>query len=93
MIRAVFDGPQETWAYIDPATGRIEKQVDRLARLNRWMFNGLHSLDFSFWYDKRPLWDAAVILLSLGGLATSSIGLILGLRRLRCWFAHTRDGL
>lgn len=89
VIRAVFDDPQETWAYIDPATGRIEKRVHRLARLNRWMFNGLHSLDFGFWYDKRPLWDAAVILLSVGGLATSSIGLILGLRRIRRWFARS----
>ncbi len=93
VIRAVFDDPHETWAYIDPATGRIEKRIHRLARLNRWMFNGLHSLDFAFWYDKRPLWDAAVILLSLGGLATSSIGLILGLRRIRRWIVRLRGGL
>ena len=44
--------------------------------------NGLHSLDFSFWYYKRPLWDIGVILLSLGGAALSGIGLVMGFRRI-----------
>jgi hypothetical protein len=51
--------------------------------VERWLFNGLHSLDFPFWYDVRPLWDIGVILLSIGGLALSGIGIVLGVRRIR----------
>jgi hypothetical protein len=50
--------------------------------VERWLFNGLHSLDFRFWYDKRPLWDIGMIVLSLGALAASAIGLVFGFRRL-----------
>ena len=54
----------------------------RLSRIERWLFSGLHSLDFGFWYDRRPFWDLGMILLSLGALATSAIGVVLGFRRL-----------
>jgi hypothetical protein len=53
-----------------------------LNRVERWLYNGLHSLDFAFWYNS-PAWDVGVIALSLGGLSTSAMGLYLGLRRLR----------
>lgn len=88
VLRISFDDPGRTTAYLDPATGRIAGLTHRLARLDRWLFNGLHSLDFGFWYDKRPLWDIAVIALSLGGLATSGIGMWLGFRRMRRWLAR-----
>jgi hypothetical protein len=58
-------------------------QVNQLNRAERWLYNGLHTLDFSFLYYNRPLWDAVVILLSLGGTAVSGIGLFMGLKRLR----------
>ena len=53
-----------------------------MQRLERWLFNGLHSLDFRFWYARRPLWDAGMILLLGAGLAGSAIGTWLGMRRL-----------
>lgn len=83
VLRVRFDDPLETWVYVDTETSAIVTQVHRLNRLERWLFNGLHSLDFAFWYDKRPLWDVGMILLSLGALATSAIGLYLGAKRLR----------
>ena len=57
--------------------------VHRYSRLERWLFNGPHSLDFAFWYDRRPLWDIGVITLMLGGLASSGIGLWVGAGRIR----------
>lgn len=83
VLRVTFGDPDRTSAYIDTATGRIVGRTHRFARLDRWLFNGLHSLDFGFWYDKRPLWDIVVITLSLGGLMTSGIGMVLGIRRMR----------
>lgn len=83
VLRVRFADPAETWVYVDPETSQVVAQIHRLNRVERWLYNGLHSLDFSFWYTRRPLWDAGVILLCLGGLATSGIGLLLGVRRLR----------
>jgi uncharacterized iron-regulated membrane protein len=83
VLRVRFDDPLETWVYIDPALGQILGTVHRLERVERWLYNGLHSLDFGFWYDRRPLWDIGMIVLSLGALVTSTIGFWLGLKRLR----------
>jgi hypothetical protein len=82
VLRVKFDDPADTWFYFDLATSRELGSVHRFSRLERWLFNGLHSLDFSFWYARRPLWDIGVILLCLGALATSSIGFYLGFKRL-----------
>ncbi len=83
VLRVKFDDPLETWVYIDPELGQVVASIHRLHRVERWLYNGLHSLDFGFWYDRRPLWDIGMILLSLGALATSTIGFWLGLKRLR----------
>ena len=83
VLRVKLADPGETWLYVDPLLGRPLASVHRLNRVERWLFNGLHSLDFAFWYDRRPLWDAGLIALSAGGLASSGIGLWLGFRRVR----------
>jgi hypothetical protein len=49
----------------------ILQREERLTRLNRWLYHGLHSLDFPWLYNRRPLWDIVVIALSAGGLAVS----------------------
>jgi uncharacterized iron-regulated membrane protein len=82
VLRLKFDDPMATWYYIDPSQARVVARTHRYSRIERWLFNGLHSLDFAFWYDKRPLWDIGMIALSLGALLTSAIGMFLGLRRL-----------
>jgi hypothetical protein len=83
VLRIKLADPHETWVYVDPARGEIVASIHRLQRLERWLYNGLHSLDFGFWYDRRPLWDIGMILLSLGALVTTTIGLWLGFRRLK----------
>lgn len=88
VLRVDFDDAEQSTVYLNPATGKLVGQTHRLARVDRWLFNGLHSLDFAFWYDNRPLWDVAVIALSLGGLATSGTGLVLGVRRFRRWLVR-----
>jgi hypothetical protein len=83
VVRVKFDDPGQTWVYIDPETSQVLSSVHRLSRVERWLYNGLHSLDFAFWYDSRPLWDIGMIALCLGGFTTSSLGLFLGVRRMR----------
>jgi PepSY-associated TM region len=82
VLRVKFGDSAQTWLYIDPEMSRVVATVHRLSRVERWLYSGLHDLDFSFWYDRRPLWDIGVITLCLGGLASSSIGLFLGIKRL-----------
>jgi hypothetical protein len=83
IVRVKFDDEDKTWVYVDPEVSQVVARIHRLDRVERWIYNGLHSLDFSFWYDRRPLWDIGVLTLMLGGLASSTIGLYLGIRRLR----------
>jgi hypothetical protein len=83
VLRVKFADPAETWVYVDPEMSQMLAQIPRLARVERWLYNGLHSLDFSFWYDKRPLWDIGMLTLLLGGLASTSFGLVMGVKRLR----------
>ncbi len=83
VLRVRFDDPQQTWLYLDPGRGAIVLKEERLTRLNRWLYHGLHSLDFPFLYAKRPLWDIVVILLSVGGIVLSVTTVSQSWRRLR----------
>jgi len=92
VLRVKFNDPARTWFYIDPEMSQVLAQVHRLNRVERWLYNGLHSLDFAFWYSS-PLWDVGMITLCLGGLASSGIGLLLGIRRLRRGAVRTASSL
>jgi hypothetical protein len=82
VLRVKFDDPARSWVYVDPLRGELLSIIHKYSRVERWLYSGLHSLDFAFWYHKRPLWDFVMILLLCGGLASSVLGLYLGLRRL-----------
>ena len=83
VLRVRYGDPEHTWLYMDPARGGIVLKTDDTRRLRRWLYQGLHSLDFPFLYYKRPLWDIVVIVLSIGGLVLSATTLVPAWRRLR----------
>ena len=83
VLRARYDDADDTWLYFDPYRGAIARKEERLTRLNRWLYHGLHGLDLPSLYDRRPLWDAVVIGLSLGGILVSATSAAQGWRRLR----------
>ncbi len=69
-------------AYFEPVSGELRYFIDRARQWNRWLFNGLHSLDFPAIVHNRPLWDILVWLL-LGGVTAGAIsGTWLGWKRL-----------
>ena len=82
VVRVKFADPAESWVYIDPTDSQVLAEIPRLARVERWLYNGLHSLDFPFWYNSIA-WDIGVIALCLGGFASSGLGVLLGIRRMR----------
>jgi len=67
----------ETGYYIDPHTARIVGQRDPGAWFNRWLYHGLHSLNFPWLYNHRPAWDIVVLLLLAGGTTLSVTSAIL----------------
>jgi hypothetical protein len=91
VLRVRFSDAAGTWLYVDPARGVILRREERLTRLNRWLYHGLHSLDFPWLYHRRPLWDIVVITLSMGGLAVSVTSAPAAWRRLRRHARHARS--
>jgi hypothetical protein len=81
VLRIRYLDEQRTWLYFDPHRATITPQ-QRLSRLNRWLYAGLHEFDLPFLYNSRPLWDIVVILLSIGGILLSSTTLWPMLKRL-----------
>ena len=83
VLRVKFDDPALSWIYIDPRKAELLSLIPRNSRIERWLYSGLHSLDFRFWYHSRPLWDIGVLLLLTGGLLISLLGLYLALKRVK----------
>ena len=83
VLRFIFDDPDRTWVHVDPRTGQVLNWLRRSDRLDRWLFNALHSLDFRWLLSHRPAWDILMWLLSLAGLLISITSVVIGWRRLR----------
>ena len=69
--------------YVDPKTARIVQSYNSHSRWNRWLYHGLHSMNFPLLYKHRPLWDIVVLILILGGTSLSVTALILACGVLR----------
>jgi hypothetical protein len=83
VLRVRYNDPQETWLYIDPFRGSVAWREEWSSRTRRWLYNGLHKLDVPVLYENRPLWDIAIVALSIGGLVLSVTTLVPAYRRLR----------
>jgi len=88
VLRIKFDDPESTWLYVDPQSSELVARAHRRERINRWIYHGFHSLDFSFWYYSRPVWDIAIVGLCLGGTLLSFIGIVIAWKRV--WRAVVR---
>jgi hypothetical protein len=82
-LRVRFDDPAQTWFHVDLATGELLNRLTVTGRLQRWLYNGLHSLDFIVLIRNRPLWDVVVIALSIAGFVFALTSVVVGWRRLR----------
>lgn len=66
--------------YVDPRTAAVVGQYNARGWVSRWLYNGLHSLDFPWLYNYRPLWDIVVIALMLGGTALCVTSIVMAWR-------------
>ncbi len=80
VILVRVNDAEQTRYYIDPRTARVVGGYSAHTWTSRWLYHGLHSLDFPWLYDHRPLWDLVVITFMLGGGALCVTSLILAWR-------------
>ena len=86
VILARVNDAERTRYYIDPRTARVVGSYSSRTRVSRWLYHGLHSLDFPWLYDYRPLWDIVVIAFMLGGTALCVTSLMLAWRVIGGYF-------
>jgi uncharacterized iron-regulated membrane protein len=63
--------------YIDPKSARVVGGYSSANFMDRWLYHGLHSMNFPWLYNHRPAWDVVVIGFMLGGTALSVTSLVL----------------
>lgn len=80
VVYARMNDSVDTRYYVDPNTGRVALTYSARGWVNRWLYHGLHSLDFPWLYKYRPLWDIVVIALMLGGTAICVTSIVLAWR-------------
>jgi len=79
VLLALTHDADGTRHYIDPKSGSVSTYSDRnWAR--RFFYSGLHSLNFPWLYNHRPLWDIVVITFMVGGTALCVTALVLAWR-------------
>ena len=81
--------------YIDPTSARIAVTYSSRQWMSRWLYHGLHSLNFPWLYKHRPLWDIVVLGFMAGGTALCVTSLILAwrvvTRTLTKWLGSERE--
>jgi len=56
VLRAKFDDEHATWLYLDAADGSLAQSEVRGSRVERWLYQGLHSLDLPGLYQTPWVW-------------------------------------
>ena len=82
VLRVITKGEGGARYYLDPLSARLIYYADADGRMSRWLFSGLHSLDFTSLLRLRPVWDVVMIALLLGATLVCATGTYIGARRL-----------
>ena len=92
VLRAIYADEEETRLYLSPCTGELVGFSDPTSRAYRWLFNGLHRMDFFHALRQRPVWDIVALPLLGGVTLLCFIGSWIGIRRLRRKIGRIRLG-
>jgi hypothetical protein len=77
VILIRLNDSDRTRYYIDPRTAEVAGTYNARNWMSRWLYHGLHSLDFPWLYNHRPAWDIIVIAFMVGGTALCVTSLML----------------
>jgi hypothetical protein len=87
VLRVRYSDKDQTWLYFTPSLAQMVK-FDKLDRANRWVYYGLHVMDWPGLFNRRPLWDIVTIALLAGLGAISITTLLPAFRRLKRHAVH-----
>jgi hypothetical protein len=73
----------EIWFHVDSANGNVLERLDQSRRAYRWLYQGLHTLDFPALAMRPALRTALIVLLCLIGACFSVTAMVIAWRRLR----------
>jgi hypothetical protein len=91
VILITLNDAEHTRYYIDPKTARVVGTYSSRDWVTRWLYHGLHSLDFPWLYNHRPAWDIVVITFMLGGTALVVTSFVLAWRVLGRTLTRSSD--
>ena len=77
VVRVRMNDAGSSRYYVDPKSARIVGGYSSSGFMDRWLYHGLHSMNFPWLYNYRPAWDIIVIGFMLGGTALSVTSLVL----------------
>lgn len=83
VYRIILNDADRTRYYIDAVSGALLRRADANGRVHRWLFSGLHRIDFTAWLRASPQWDIITLVLMLGGVGVTGTGVYLAIRRIR----------
>jgi len=83
VLRVKYADADQSWLYLSARDGGLLLRETASGRRVRWLYHGLHSLDFPGFYQAGWMWEAAVLILCVGGLLLSMTSVIVGWRFLR----------
>jgi hypothetical protein len=83
VLRVKYADADNSWLYLSARDGAIVQRETAGGRPVRWLYHGLHSLDFPGLYQAGWLWDVVILTLCVGGLLLSMTSVIVGWRFLR----------
>lgn len=89
VLRIDYADQHATQVYLDLYTGDVALSMDDAQRAGRWLFSFLHSWDLPLMLKAGIARDAVLLLLSLGGLAMSLTGIVIGYGRVKKWIRRT----
>jgi hypothetical protein len=76
----------DVWFHVDGGTGAMMERLDPSRRSYRWLYTGLHTLNFPVLRDHPRLRSALIVFLCGLGFIFSVTGVVIGWRRLRVQF-------
>lgn len=83
VLRIRFNDVDQSWFYIHGQTGQLLQRQTTHSRTMRWLYQGLHRLDFPWLVNNRPWRELTVIVLSALGFVFSISAVVIAWRYLR----------
>lgn len=86
VVKIMFNDYDKTWMYINPTTSKAVYTFNRTKRIRRYLYNGLHSLDFKCLAKHDRLRQILLVIFCLAGVVISYSGFVLSKRVFKSWF-------